>query len=790
MRIHYLHKWMALLPVLLLLVATSCTQDDRIQGDMGNYDNQVLIKISTGNEITTRATNDIDAVIKTLHLFVFETDGNGTLPASNMCCYNLSLENVDITKPVSLGSKENFEKEKTYKICLIANYELPDAVKQKIENEILSVSDLNSLIETEKTEQNQSPFTNLEALLMEGESDAVQLNNQEAQPIEVSATLTRAAAKIVLNIKLADEFVDKYTPYTGMAATNNKVTFTNPALTTYVRSGQGIYSAPAVGSFNYNYIVEEEDYTITYTLYSYACEWIGGDLENESSLVINIPVQPKDNPFPLDINSYAISLDKFTYDTEDPAPSNGEGDSRDYSLQRNFAYTITATVRALGSNEPSTLVKLEGVRFEAMQWGKVDIDIDGGDSGDFLSVNYHELSLTDDTENSVLHFDASDDVTVELDGEVYYYNKFGQRKKVGEGGGNDPTYGYGVTFEYNEESVEGNVTIKSEPLPNNAPKYFRIKITNNHNPDLVEYVDVVQYPLNYITSTFGYYSSLRDTDGKGCDFLEGPTNNSNNKYTKENTSNELVSGSGVNGYFVVKYVDWNKVDFETDIDGRQYPTLLKKGSGNPWGGGSNDQTLDYYYYNTSSTQWASSNVNTHKNPRMYHVRITASSEEYTLGVPPLDENGYTQEGVDVGEMVSPSFMIASQLGAFQGFPNYEQAKVHCSRYEETTFLDYQEGIVVKYSNWRVPTPEELTIIGKLQKTNASDYDAIDEVLALDRYWCSLGKAWITSSQTVTNDPGRPAVRCVRDANEPGEIIRIKDKYAQDWPNSRPSVTPN
>lgn len=781
MRIHYLHKWIALLPMLLLLVATSCTQDDGIQGDMGNYDNQVLISISTGNEITTRAANDIDAVIKTLHLFVFETDRNGMLPVSNVCYHNLSLKNVDITKPVSLGSKENFLKDRTYKICLIANYELPDDVKQKIEAGTLSVSDLNSLIETEKTEQNQAPFTNLEALLMEGESDAVQLNNQEAQPIEVSATLTRAAAKIVLNIKLADEFVDKYTPYTGTAAANNKVTFTNPALTTYVRSGQGIYSASAAGSFDYNYIIEEDN-SITYTLYSYACEWIGGDLENASSLVINIPVLPKDSPDnPLDINSYAISLDKFTYDTVDPAPpTTGGGDSRDYSLQRNFAYTITATVRALGSNEPSTPVKLEGVRFEAMQWGKVDIDIDGGDSGDFLSVNYHELSLTDDTENSVLYFDASDDVTVELDGEVYYYNKFGQRKIVGEGGSrNDPTYGYDVTFEYNEKSVEGNVTIKSEPLPNNAPKYFRIKITNNHNSDLVEYVDVVQYPLNYITSTFGYYSSLRDADGKGCDFLEGPTNNSNNRYTKENSSNDLVSGSGVNGFFVVKYVRWNEVDFENDENGKDYPTLL-----------SGRNTLDYYYYQNNQSRWNTDNVSTHKNPRMYHVRITASSEEYTLGVPPLDENGYTQGGVDVGEMVSPSFMIASQLGAFQGFPNYEEAKVHCSRYEETTFLDYQEGIVVKYSNWRVPTPAELTIIGKLQKTNASDYDAIDEVLALDRYWCSLGKAWITSSQTVTDNPDRPAVRCVRDANEPGEIIRIKDKYALNWPNSRPSVTPN
>lgn len=778
MRIHYLHKWIALLPMLLLCITTSCMQDDEIQGDMGHYDNQILIRISTGNQIITRAASDIEEVIETLHLFVFETNPDETLPATASCCYYHSLENVDITKPVSLGSKESFAPAKKYKVCLIANYNLPDAVKQQLGNEEnpLPLSELNTLIERE---QSQPPFASPEALLMEGESGAVTLNDGTAQPIEVPATLTRATAKIVLNVKLADEFVDKYTPYTGTAVANNRITFTNPALTTYVRSGQGIYPSSVSGSFSYNYAIEQQAYSITYTLYSYACEWLGGDLETASSLVINIPVQPVElSATPLDINSYAISLDKFSYQTADPAPS-GNGDSRDYSLQRNYAYTITATVRALGSNEPSEPVKLEGAKFEAMPWGQVDININGEDSGDFLSLNYHELSLTDDTENSVLHFDASDDVTVELDGEVYYYNKFGQKKIVGEGGNrNDPTYGFDVDFKYDNNSVEGNITIESKPLPNNAPKYFRIKITNNHDRKLVEYVDVVQYPLNYVTSTFGYYSSLRDTNsGQGCDFLTGP-NDSDDRYTKEDDNNNLVTGSGANGNFVVKYVRWDEVDMEKDENGKDFPTLLS---------GSN--TLDYYYYSTSRSKWNSTRVNTHKNPRMYHVRITASSNDYTLGVPPLDNNGYTQGGEDVGNMVSPSFMIASQLGAFQGFPSYEEAKVHCSRYEETTFLDYQEGIVVKYNNWRVPTPAELTIIGKTQTSSRNDYSAIDEVLALSKYWCSLGQVWNTRSQTVGGNSDNTAVRCVRDANEPGTIIHIKDK-TPGWPATRPSVTPN
>lgn len=785
MRIHYLHTWIALLPMLLLCITTSCMQDDGIQGDAGHYDNQILIRISTGNQIITRAASDIEEVIETLHLFVFEMNPDETLPATASCCYYHSLENVDITKPVSLGSKESFAPAKKYKVCLIANYNLPDAVKQQLGNEEnpLPLSELNTLIERE---QSQLPFASPEALLMEGESGAVTLNDGTAQPIEVPATLTRATAKIVLNIKLADEFVDKYTPYTGMAVANNRITFTNPALTTYVRSGQGIYPSSVSGSFSYNYAIEQQVYSITYTLYSYACEWLGGDLETASSLVINIPVQPVEpSATPLDINSYAISLDKFSYQTADPAPS-GNGDSRDYSLQRNYAYTITATVRALGSNEPSEPVKLEGAKFEAMPWGQVDININGEDSGDFLSLNYHELSLTDDTENSVLHFDASDDVTVELDGEVYYYNKFGQKKIVGEGGNrNDPTYGFDVDFKYDNNSVEGNITIESKPLPNNAPKYFRIKITNNHDRNLVEYVDVVQYPLNYVTSTFGYYSSLRDTDGEGCDFLTAPTSD-NSRYTRELSGNILRTGAMVTSgsvsnrdVFVAKYVDWNEVAWGDDGN----PTLL-----------SGTNALDYYYSSRNSDRWESSELSSrgayYRNPRMYHIRITASSDNYTLGVPPLDKDGYTQAGTDVANMVSPSFMIASQLGAFQRTTfNLSEAKKHCSLYEETTFLDYQEGIAVKYTNWRIPTSAELDIIGDIQKGTgeATDYDAIDEVLAYDRYWCSSG-VWLAPGSDE-EESGTPAVRCVRDANEPGTIIHIKEK-TPGWPATRPSVTPN
>lgn len=79
------------------------------------------------------------------------------------------------------------------------------------------------------------------------------------------------------------------------------------------------------------------------------------------------------------------------------------------------------------------------------------------------------------------------------------------------------------------------------------------------------------------------------------------------------------------------------------------------------------------------------------NARMYHVRITATSGEYTLGHPRIT-NGKTDSGKDNEVLVSPSFMIASQLGAVNSTAcnSVEMAASHCEQYVEV--YEDQDGI--------------------------------------------------------------------------------------------------
>ena len=142
---------------------------------------------------------------------------------------------------------------------------------------------------------------------------------------------------------------------------------------------------------------------------------------------------------------------------------------------------------------------------------------------------------------------------------------------------------------------------------------------------------------------------------------------------------------------------------------------------------------------------------------MYFVRITKTSNEYTLAVPTLDKDGYTDSSDENNQLVSPAFMIASQLGTVspQGF---NSAKEHCKQYAEKSLA----GEV--YEDWRLPTEKELWIIDKYQNVQGS---VIDEVLGGQYYWAASGTAYETANGS-DGTRSNAYIRCIRDvkANEP------------------------
>lgn len=152
------------------------------------------------------------------------------------------------------------------------------------------------------------------------------------------------------------------------------------------------------------------------------------------------------------------------------------------------------------------------------------------------------------------------------------------------------------------------------------------------------------------------------------------------------------------------------------------------------------------------------------NARMYRVQITSTPKnaDYVLGLPKLDENGYTSAGDDNAKIVSPSFMIASQLGAVMPADNLEQAQKHCGQYVEVTNRGNRTDNkdVVAYHDWRLPTQAEIKIILNYQENS----DAIDRVMTYSSYWSANG---LVSNPNASSSSTR-AVRCIRDAYKDGE----------------------
>lgn len=175
---------------------------------------------------------------------------------------------------------------------------------------------------------------------------------------------------------------------------------------------------------------------------------------------------------------------------------------------------------------------------------------------------------------------------------------------------------------------------------------------------------------------------------------------------------------------------------------------------------------------------------TASNNQMYHVVITSTSGDYQLGRPIMSKDTDKKDIVDPknpdnDKLVSPSFMLASQLGNSSTI-SWEDAKNQCKNYVEVGI----NGEV--YDDWRLPTAAEINIIIKYQTdTNVNtknDRAVMDYVLNYGNQ--SNPDYWVSSSNYFMNIPASGAgtlekeesseaehrVRCVRDfhVGEPTE----------------------
>ena len=299
-----------------------------------------------------------------------------------------------------------------------------------------------------------------------------------------------------------------------------------------------------------------------------------------------------------------------------------------------------------------------------------------------------------------------------------------------------------------EGSRYGYLEVTSDIPTNNGIRYIEVEVKNEQGVTATFLVK--QYPLEYIVAVPGWYSYRTDFkyNGSTVTYESGPYESPQS----DDAEAPKTSGS----------------DFKSKVyyNGSIYQYRYNRES--EWV--STGWFQGYYRYGDWEVERYSKQSD-NPNNNMYFVRITKTSNKYTLAVPALDKDGYTDSSNENNQLVSPAFMIASQLGTVS-VQGYNSAKTHCREYAEKSL----DGEV--YEDWRLPTEKELWIIDKYQ---GDDESVIDRVLAGAYYWAASGKVLLTNEEenwwgnvtewnegTIGTGYSSAYIRCIRDvkANEP------------------------
>lgn len=693
---------------LMVTFLTACSQEnDPFPQGEGTKGNSITLKLSTGIQFQTRA-EAAGAEVAVSHLDVFIFDANETMRHYERVS-NCTNERGTVTLA---ASKDDFNANTGYYVYLLANSthatddfknlaNLSALKAMTQEDKLIHLTGLENVIGAPKTFlMDGIAYSASEALEPQTATPVVLNDNNPSTDTELKVMLRRAAAKIIIHVKKGADVTFDNGPSRGYYLRNM------PCSTSLLAgvNAEAELTTPDLSTNTTYYTWTENE--ITLTAYTYAHEWADASaFEKEVRLVVNIPLKYNDTDYPISYYQIPVCEDKV--------------------LERNTCYEVTVTVNAPGGTNPSAPVELSDIQYTVTNWAEKEVSIGGDDERPiYLYVNEEEMemhNITDD--NTTLEFASSSAVSATVT-RVYYIDKFGQEQ-------DESTSTVTATP---DPDLNGNIKIHS-PLPtNNTIRYIEMTVTNTDKAT-PKTVTITQYPLEYITNIQGWYSYRSDFGGTTWENYRNPTNKRVSAYNYN--KNNDTWGYSATGYG--QYYTFTSKVAEEIISGRN------KGK----------SKISYYYYrNNYSNSFSTEEIWNAGNARMYYVRITASSGDYTVGRPKITENGITDPGADNAELVSPSFMIASQLGAVYTISSVEMAASHCKQYVEVS----KDGAI--YDDWRLPTKAELEIIIKFQyKDNA----AMDEVLSGEYYWSASGSVHNAGASDTSGD--WVAIRCVRDAYE-------------------------
>lgn len=716
---------------------TACDHEDIFrQTETEGDGNSIILNLASGKLPLTRANveaNGAEIAVSHLDVLIFNQDGT-----------KVWHERVDGIKDgkdkITLSAQRStFDENESYWVYLIANSTADVSI---FEDENFTLTSLNAL----KQEDKDIHMTGLasatgvpQTFLMDGVAypkgeqepatvKMVVLNSgDKTNDTELQTVLRRAAAKIVVNIKSGEHVQFDNGPQTYHAGyyLRNMPYSTSVIKPAMMDKDDAELMTPELNNGGY---FKWTPSVITVTAYAYAHVWDNAStLEKEVRLIVNIPM----NYLPDNATEWKF-LDNSYYQI--PVSTKKE-------LNRNTCYEVNVTVDAPGGSNPPKPVLLKDISYSVRDWDEERINVGGDtDRPAYLTLNEYEMemhNMADD--NTTLEFASSSEVTATID-RVYYIDKFGQEKELTQiTNGSADEWGENIGSDYRpnwknrciikitpDENITGKIQVHGDVPGNNAVRYIIFTVENEEG--IKREVKVAQYPLEYITNIQGWYSYRSDFGGTTWENYRDPSQKRVSAYNYD-SRNDTWSYSATR--YGNDYIFTSKVAEEIET-----------------GSNRGKSSISYYYYNRWQTSLSTNEIWNAGNARMYHVQITASSGDYTLGQPRIT-NGKTDPGEDNAELVSPSFMIASQLGAVFSISDEEMAASHCREYVEVA----QDGTV--YDDWRLPTRAELEIIMEFQyKENA----AMDEVLAGPSYWSASGLVYNNKGSGTAK-----TIRCIRDA---------------------------
>lgn len=763
--------------VAVLALATACTGDELLDSSANGAEQEGLSISLTldGMQLASRSASVPllnENAVKRMDVFLFgpngifmkyATSGDGTSSVEKVTLYQGS------------NWKDVFVDANQYTLYVLANYKGNADL-----NAINTVQGLKDLVATDKDiaqweGMKMGTGTSTYAgktFLMDGKKVFMGSDlNKNQSTLDIPVEVKRAAVKIEVTLKYSDEWKNKFT------ATDLEAQFTN-----YATAAAAFEEAPMLDAdkrgfttfpeatpnvldrFSPNPIFETGNTDgklhngSKIRFYAYVNNW-EQEVSNETMFLIDLPgdIEKEGLKETLAHNFYKIPI----------VPN-----SQAKILTRNTFYQVTAVVDMEGSSTIDVPVELKDVKIEVADWKPTTINVGTGDNPEYLMLNEYHVEIRNVDGYDGLRFYSSAPIdNVEIVGftsdnaatnagvdftypgnegkipGVFFVNKNNERTEVDVDDPNDDNTWNGgnksdkISVSFDKGVTNGWIYLTSTNPVNVTKRYITLKVTSGGN---VKYVVVEQFPLEYIQPIAGYYSYRDDLKDKG------------GTYEKRGSSYNKDASTIKNGN---SYVFVSKVISGTSIKGWYWSSS-----------GSNPTTANASSYGYSSFP---------NNNMMYYVTITKTSEDYKLAHPMTINmtinNKEQQVAVDSEEnnqLVSPAFMLASQLGTtvWPSSWGWSRAREHCANYVETYRKNGQTYVL---DDWRLPTSKEISIIVEYQDDTP---DVMAEVLSGSYYYVAWSEAQNSSyapqgTASTGKSGGDAAVRCIRDVKPTDEFLQ-------------------